>query len=331
MALNLKKYQEKLEKIKIIVKSRRFKKLVTVSIVVASSWFFGAILGTEFFNFYNIPRYNISREEMRNKVEVKPEQISAEPISKNKSELLAEQLDASGWKAYRNSKYEFELKYPKEWTMPKEEYLRKAETGFEYKISFKDFNILIQNNSQSSIDQSCNNSNSYRYILASYNNSGKPNNSSIESGSCAKKEILILKDDFYFRKVYVYQVTKGKYVYDIIPKIANPADSADYTYVSVTDEVTPETVKASASFKFKSVDPIVAKPKSVSTKSRISAPKPVSFAVAGGRMVCAKKNDHPGKSKQGKGKHMDMECCLDPDEYPNPHCYYPPKKYGKYL
>lgn len=50
-----------------------------------------------------------------------------------------------------------------------------------------------------------------------------------------------------------------------------------------------------------------------------------------GRRVCKTEKDKPHKSKKGKGKHMDMECCLDPDEYPNPHCYYSPSKYGKYL
>ncbi len=61
------------------------------------------------------------------------------------------------------------------------------------------------------------------------------------------------------------------------------------------------------------------------------APHPFIFKVENGRKVCGTKNDHPRKSQKGKGKHMDMECCLDPDEYPNPHCYYPPEKYGKYL
>jgi hypothetical protein len=50
-----------------------------------------------------------------------------------------------------------------------------------------------------------------------------------------------------------------------------------------------------------------------------------------GRKVCGTKNDKPSKSNKNKGKHLDMECCLDPDEYPNPNCYYDPKKYGKYL
>lgn len=65
--------------------------------------------------------------------------------------------------------------------------------------------------------------------------------------------------------------------------------------------------------------------------AKTSARMPASFAVVGGRRVCEKKNDKPAKSKKGKGKHMDMECCLDPDEYPNPNCYYSPEKYGKYL
>lgn len=66
-------------------------------------------------------------------------------------------------------------------------------------------------------------------------------------------------------------------------------------------------------------------------KPRISAPQPYVFDVVGGRKVCNRKNDHPSKSKNNKPGHMDMECCLDPDEIPNPHCYYSSSKYGKYL
>lgn len=43
-----------------------------------------------------------------------------------------------------------------------------------------------------------------------------------------------------------------------------------------------------------------------------------------GRRVCEHKNDKGNKSKQdGKDVHIDRECCLDPDEIPNPRCYYP--------
>jgi len=63
-----------------------------------------------------------------------------------------------------------------------------------------------------------------------------------------------------------------------------------------------------------------------------NAPRPISYKRnADGLRVCAKRGDHPSKSDTKKKKHMDMECCLDPDEYPNPNCHYPTSKYGKYL
>ncbi|QQR78221.1 MAG: hypothetical protein IPJ68_04010 [Candidatus Moraniibacteriota bacterium] len=42
-----------------------------------------------------------------------------------------------------------------------------------------------------------------------------------------------------------------------------------------------------------------------------------------GKNVCAHKDDDPHKSYQGKKVHIDRQCCLDPDEIPNPRCHYP--------
>ncbi len=50
-----------------------------------------------------------------------------------------------------------------------------------------------------------------------------------------------------------------------------------------------------------------------------------------GRMVCAHDDDAPKKSTRDKPVHKDMQCCLDPDEIPNPFCYYPRREYGKLL
>ncbi len=59
---------------------------------------------------------------------------------------------------------------------------------------------------------------------------------------------------------------------------------------------------------------------------RARARKPVGAKVVNGRYVCKKDHDYVGKSKKrNKGYlHLDMECCLDPDEYPNPWCTYRP-------
>ena len=57
-------------------------------------------------------------------------------------------------------------------------------------------------------------------------------------------------------------------------------------------------------------------------------PKKIYRKIAGSPPVrfvrgpsCAAKNDHPSYSKT-KGKHMDEDCCPDPDEWPNPRCSY---------
>lgn len=56
--------------------------------------------------------------------------------------------------------------------------------------------------------------------------------------------------------------------------------------------------------------------------ARSQAPLPVSAKKVDGRYVCAKKHDRGQKSDKNKRGHIDRECCLDPDEVPNPHCTY---------
>lgn len=51
---------------------------------------------------------------------------------------------------------------------------------------------------------------------------------------------------------------------------------------------------------------------------------------AAGKGRCAHPEDKPRKSKE-KGKHMDEDCCPDPDEYPDPKCYYTPAGYALML
>jgi hypothetical protein len=41
-----------------------------------------------------------------------------------------------------------------------------------------------------------------------------------------------------------------------------------------------------------------------------------------GKGVCLKKDDNPQKSEVNKKGHIDRQCCLDPDEIPNPRCLY---------
>lgn len=52
------------------------------------------------------------------------------------------------------------------------------------------------------------------------------------------------------------------------------------------------------------------------------APPLTSAKKVNGKWVCAHRKDKPRKSKQDKEVHIDRQCCLDPDEVPNPRCSY---------
>jgi hypothetical protein len=41
-----------------------------------------------------------------------------------------------------------------------------------------------------------------------------------------------------------------------------------------------------------------------------------------GKYTCGKKNDKGHKSNKYNKTHVDQQCCLDPDEIPNPRCAY---------
>jgi len=62
---------------------------------------------------------------------------------------------------------------------------------------------------------------------------------------------------------------------------------------------------------------------------RNTPPPRTSTKRVDGKKICDKKNDKPHESGKGSLPHMDMECCPDPDEWPNPHCYYTPEQLSR--
>lgn len=149
-----------------------------------------------------------------------------------------------------------------------------------------------------------------------------------ENENYPAEKIYILSDDKCHNSVFFYNLIREQYIYNIVPVLKEASEvSMDLEKKAINNF--PEFFSVASSFNLINI----VRPKPVPPKPRITAPKPLAATKrdAQGRMVCAKKNDKPGKSNKGKSKHLDMECCLDPDEYPNPWCYYPPEKYGKYL
>lgn len=258
--------------------------------------------------------------------------------AKNEIENEAENpiINTRYWQMYKSDWYGFELKYPKDWSKP----LIKSATGstkWEYRYKFRK-RKLEQNNPYLGFDVVVYN---VRKIKELSNTEEFPKIKSpklIKENFCQEipghlaenenypaEQIYIGQDDECYNPAYFYTLTRDEYIYNIVP-ILNVENGEKVSSEEEIMEKFPEFISVSSTFNLIDIKrPAVAKPK---LKPKITAPKPLAATKkdSQGRRICAKKNDKPSKSDKEKKKHLDMECCLDPDEYPNPWCYYPPKK-----
>jgi hypothetical protein len=250
---------------------------------------------------------------------------------------IQSRFDISSWTPYQNSWFGFSLKYPKDWLDP---VAKKAPIGalWEQKIQFRlsqtseenpfeGFDVIIYPISKVKelfgTDEFPKLKNEE---LRSVSECAVIEGHLLETGDYPAEEIYVPSNDACYNAALFFTNTRGDYIYNIAPKIKDGSGLAGDPAREVASHI-PEFFAVVSDWEL--ID--IQRPKPVPPKPRITAPMPASYKIVDGRLVCAKKNDNPGKSKQNKGRHMDMECCLDPDEYPNPHCYYPPNKYGKYL
>lgn len=229
---------------------------------------------------------------------------SREFFNKKEKKITRERKDEKiiidGWYFYRDNKRGFEIKYPENWKVFIENGM--ANSSWEQKITFRDFNkrtitketgfdLFIYNTKKLSLIE------------------GEKFNEIHKSS----KNILI-KNKECLEKGAFLQVKNEEYFYEIFPVVAeDDFYESDFKSSFLCDA--ESVINSFLSFRIIKIE----RPR---PKPIITAPMPVAYDRVNGKLVCDKKNDKPRKSKKGKGKHLDMECCLDPDEYPNPHCTY---------
>lgn len=248
-------------------------------------------------------------------------------------------VDTTDWKLYQTQWYGFEIKYPDDWKKP---IPKGAVSGakWEYRYQFRK-SVSEENNPYVGFDVVVYNVNKIKELSNTDEFPTVKNEELKNQGICQEIEGHLAENEEYpaeqiyidftddcYNPAYFYTLTRDQYIYNIVPMLAGEEEKTIQTEREIIQNL-PEFISASSTFNL--ID--IKRPKPAPAKPKITAPKPIATTKrdAQGRMVCAKKNDHPAKSDKNKKKHLDMECCLDPDEYPNPHCYYPPSKYGKYL
>lgn len=306
------------------------------SVVIASNYF---VLSAERKDRKFI--FSIERKKLKNyKIETPiptPIIISEEEIYQE-IKTLQETIDISNWKDYQNRWYGFSLKYPANWNFPLNQ-RKTADNKWEARYQFR-FNNPNPENLLEGFDLTVYENSKVKSLFqtAEFPLLKNPEQKDasvcqniqghiIETGDYPAEEIYIGPDDDCFYPTLFFTINQGSYTYNLSPKFKESLLLNNDPQIELTNSF-PEFFSIASTLS--NIE--IVRPKPTPIKPKISASMPVSFKKDNqGRLVCDKKNDKPGKSNKTNKKHLDMECCLDPDEYPNPHCYYDPAKYGKYL
>lgn len=246
------------------------------------------------------------------------------------------QDDTTDWKTYKDDLSGFSIKYSNRWDDPEvgppsdnSKYIRK--------ISF--------DNGFDSQDKEYNGFEVYVYDAKKFHGPVSTDNlipkspGSFELDNCDKaefgeasvgendypaQEVDVSVDDKCFQPTYFFSVSKGKYVYNIVPKVNINNPIADGIKSDVIAEFPKffellSTITLQDNEITSESDTVDSSP-SVNNRARTNLVPPHRTLIRLGR--CPNKHDRPRYSKTKHHRHMDEDCCMDPDEWPNPRCQY---------
>lgn len=242
-------------------------------------------------------------------------------------------IDTSNWKKYRDPFYHFEVKYPDGWAKPVAKKINDPDFDYEYLASFgtaetmagqgvEGFNIFVFPT------EKCSNA-----ATAQQQNTTDASQTG-DTSSCASKktQISLVAPN----SPNIIEFTSKIYSYTIIPLISGSDTDQElakktnlnfqeaaktFSFDSTLKLITPKKTGASASSN-NAIGNIVRPVAPAARSGRITGGVP----VARGKYICPHPNRKPMKSPN-QGKHVDEDCCPDPDEWPNSLCIYKASDY----
>ena len=252
---------------------------------------------------------------------------SKEKISVN---LPSVSDDTSNWKIYRDDLTGFSVKYPDRWDNPEVKKPTSGKKFLEY-ISF--------DNGMEAANEKYKGFKIYVYDAdkiagpAGSDNLIPKDSDTLEVNNCAKKEFSVAtmgegdypaqevnidNNDGCFQPAYFFSFTQQGYVYNVIPEVGEQDGP-------IKAGMKSDIISAFPKF-FELISTVAVPEKENPVEKSTPARQPVIKRPPPHRTLihlatCPIKNHH-GKKSKTKGRHMDEDCCMDPDEWPNPRCQY---------
>jgi len=292
--------------------------ITAIGIMVAIGGVIAIMMGTVYF----FERYNGTKAQKESRHNAYEDEIRR--LSGITTNLESVPDPTANWKNFDGAKYNFSLKYPTNWNVsenandPRGKYLDK--------ISFSDtsagnqgFDIYVYDSGKFSDPKTTDN---LEKINQSASTADCPAFDEITLGQdkYSAKEINITAGNPCWKETFFFSISRGSYTYNIVPRSGSNFDVPNFDEKVSLVKILPEFYDVVSTISISDQSTQVGKMFQASKKIYTEAAQPRVRFTAGGS--CAHKNDHPSYSKKGKGKHMDEDCCPDPDEWPNPGCAY---------
>ncbi|MFA5872296.1 MAG: hypothetical protein WC858_06305 [Parcubacteria group bacterium] len=240
--------------------------------------------------------------------------------------------DTSNWKTYQDPVYHFSIKYPPDWASPVAKQINDPDFDYVYQTAFGTAETISENGSEGFNififpTEKC---------AAANDATNTANDSSLASLNCATHKSQISTDTNSQQKILEF--SSKVYTYTLVPYIqGNSPDQqlANKTNLEFNEagktfsfDSTLQPIAQSSPKKPTAAKPVTAKPISSRPSTSAGRSGKLTGAVSsGGKLVCPHPNRKPTKSPS-QGKHVDEDCCPDPDEYPNAACAYKPSDYS---
>jgi len=318
---------------------------IVILLVIFNVWFYLAKKGSREGAPSKNLNSNISRsvsDEARKAIDdnkANPPETEEETANDKVIQELLKEKEVESWRTYQNKAYGFEIKYPQEWPAPA---VSGQQTGykFRYKVTLREksdsgepsngLDIYIYRNAQpnnKTLKADYTDNLVVKDMAAvDYSNCNVMEVFSIGTEEYPAAQVYALNNDPCFHEAYFFSLKKGFYIYDIVPFLKSGINYDGYDGEKKVNAEFPDFYKVMATLNFPVVKQTVTNPVTNTATQKSTKPKVEAPKVSGG-IRCPEKIQHPHKSAT-KGKHMDEDCCPDPDEWPKPGCAYSAHDYS---